>query len=385
MTLPIQTQAEILDGLIASLSASVGTPVTLTPGDTVLGVFDAFKVQVDRLQAISQQIVAIARLQTCSGSDVDTFLAQFPAFGGRFSAMAPTGAETFSKSSPASSVILIPVGTLVQNQSGSIQYAVVEDTNQASWDAAAGAYVIQVGQTSATTTIQGVLGASTSGSALRVTSGILSSLASQIPIDSVTNPNAITNGSDQETDAAVKARFSAWISTIGKANLASILSALNQIQAGLEIEPLENINAVGAPQNGCFTMVINDGSNSPPASLIAKAQAVLEATRGFTIQAHAIAPIQVLLEIALNVRLAAGATAATVLSAVAQAVAAYVNSVGDAGTVYASEITTAAQGADGVTSVQPGSVTINGSTADFPVSVLQVAETQVANVTVGTY
>lgn len=386
MTQPLRSQAQVLADMQATLSQSLGVPVVLSPGDTVLGMFDAVKVQFDRIQSAIYQATLLARAQTSSGPDLDSFYAQFGFY--RLKATPPQGLETFGRNTPAASVISVSPGTtIVQTSDGTIQYQVVGDTTQPNWNATAGAYQLPIGGLTMPVTVQGIISAGgTSGSSLRVAAGALNTLAAQVGgIDFVTNPNAISNGFDQETDAAFRARFPTYLATLGEATEAAILFAVENVQSGLAVDLLENENAAGLPQLGTFTTLVDDGSHNPSSSLLAACLAAANKSRAFTVEAQARGPAQAPLAIATNVHLANGTVVTSAISAVQSAIASYVNSVGDGATVYISGVESAALSVGSVVAVQPNSTTINGQAVDFTPSAIGVAVSSPSAISVGTY
>ena len=378
MTFPIKTFSGFVSDMTVAWGASIGLTPTFNEGDVLLAIFEAVASQDVFLQAQAQLVNQIARLTTSIGSDVDTFLAQFGFT--RLPAVLATGTETFTAPQPAPAQVLIyPAAGVVSTVGGAITYSVVPDTNQSAWNATLGAYVLPQGQTSVAVTIQ----ADAAGASYNVQAGQLTVLTQPIPgISSVTNPSSIDNGVNAESDTAVKARFVQWLNSLSKATQAAIIAAVSAVQAGLMFNLLENTTPGNTSAVGQFVAVIDNGTGTPPSSLVNAVQSAINSVRGFTILGTAVAVTPINPTIGLSVRVAAGYVSATVEAAVAAAVAALVLPIGQ--TLFVSSLESAALAVPGVVSVQPGT-TINGVNADLIFTGFQAARITTGHVSVGTY
>lgn len=368
--------------LIAAGVLPPGTVLTLQSGDVLLATMQAFSSQLVFLQALAQLVNDLARAQTSEGADLDTFYAQF-GFP-RHAGVNATGPETFTKLTPATSAVTVPAGTIVQTVGGAIQYQTIADPSQPTWNAAQNAYVLAIGQTSLTATVQALQ----AGTAANVIAGQLSQLGQSLPgIDQVTNPSIISSGINQETDAAYSARFVSWLNSLSKATLGAITNAVQSVPGVVDENIVENVNPSGASQPGEFVVAIDDGTGSPPASLVATVQSAVNAVRGFTILGQVEAVVKESVTISLSVRVAAGYTATVVQTNAAAAVAAATNGTQIGATLFiVADVEAAALAVAGVVSCQPGQTKINGAAADWvPATPLQAARTTPTGVTVGTY
>jgi uncharacterized phage protein gp47/JayE len=384
--LPSKSLTQLVSDMVAAWAQQLGYQPTLPDGDPLLALMQATAAQAVFLQAQIQIVNGLTLASTRTGADLDEWMAQFDFE--RLGATAATGQVTFGKLSPAASQILIPPGVIVQTAGGAIQYMVVADASQPTWSATLNAYVLAVGQSSLTATVQ----AQTAGSAYNVTANQISQIASNLPgIDTVTNAAAITNGLNAESDTAFLARFVQYLNSLSKATYGAIVSAIQGVQQGLLYGLQENVDTGGNAHPGEFVATIDDGSGSPPSSLINSVQAALEAVRGFTILAETIAVTTVTATIVVVVRLAPGTVSATVNAAAAQAVMAAVNSQpiggedGEGSLLYISQIESAAAATPGVVAVQPNTTTINGSAADLAGNARQRAITSLNHITVSNY
>ncbi len=383
MTILQKTISGIVSDEVATWSAQTDTTPVFTSGDPLLAFFQSVAVQVDFLQAQIQIVLNLARAQTSTGADLDSWMRQFNFF--RLGADFATGLETFIRLTPSSSQVVVPIGAIVQTVGGEIQYEVVSDSTQSAYSVTAGGYVLPAGQLSVDATVEALVG----GSASNVLANTLVQFGSSLPgIDQVTNLSPITNGQDAEPDASFRSRFILYLATLAKATEAAIRAAALSVQQGLLISLLENVQPNGTALLGSFTVVVDDGSGNPPASLLNAVFNAVDAVRAFSVQPFVVGPIQLVVTITLGVRLGtlpAGTLAAAVYVSVQNAIAAMVNELGPGEPLTGSSVIQAALSISGVASVSPSSVTLNGATADLMPTLQQEVRTSTATIAVSTY
>lgn len=390
-SLQFQTHDEFVASQTAAYGASLGILALLQPGDPALAVFEANATQADLLQFFQQIIWAAARLSTATGTDADSFVADFaPQFPGRLPATYATGPVTLTALTAPSFPVPVNTGVIVQTPGGAIQYQLVADTTQAAWSASQNAYILPAGQNVITATAQALV----AGSIDNVQPGQLSQFGTAVPgIDTVTNGAAITNGLDQESDAAMKLRFVQFLESLSKATVGAYLFAANSVQQGLDLLPLENTNVSLQAQAGINTMVVDDGSGAPPAALLASVLTALNSVRAFGIQVADKAPTVINVTVALTVKLVPTTAVSqptelqgTIQSNVQNAVVNYVNAVqlsANSQYLYLNNIVEVAKDADpNVLAVVLGSVLINGVAADLSIGTGGLPRTTLAGVTV---
>jgi uncharacterized phage protein gp47/JayE len=389
--LPGKSIAALTSDMVAAWAQQLGFQPTLPNGDPLLALMQAVAAQCVFLQAQIQIVNALTLASTRTGADLDAWMAQFQFT--RLPATSGTGSETFGKNTAAASPIQVPIGVTVQTAGGAIQYLTVADPTQPAWSPSLNAYVLNTGQTQIAVTIQAV----TPGASSNVTAGQLSQLATNVAgIDFVTNPAAIANGLNAESDTAFLARFVQYINSLSKATYGAIVSAIQGVQQGLLYSLQENVDTGGHARPGEFVATIDDGSGSPPGALIQAVQNALEQVRGFTILAETIAVSTVTALITMAVRLAPSTPSLPIVPSVVNAqvsaaVAAAVNlqPIGgvdnDGDLLYISQVEAAALTVPGVISVQAGNTTINGVNADLAGSLFQRSITTPNNVSVSNY
>lgn len=380
MTIPQKTLAGFVSDMVTTWQAQTNISTVFTSGDPLLAFWQSVASQLDFLQAQIQLVLALARAQTSSGADLDSWMAQFNFI--RLPANFATGQENFIRLTPASGQVVVPVGAVVQTVGGAVQYEVVADTTQSSFSAAVNGYIMNVGQSLVTATVEALVG----GPGSNVLANQLVQFGSSVPgIDQVSNPSPITNGIAAETDAAFRTRFILYLATLAKATYSALLAAASSVQQGLLIALLENVMPSGTALLGSFTTIVDDGSGDPPAALLNAVFNAVDETRAFSVQPFVTAPTSVQAFITLAANLAPLAVAATVNIAIQNAVATIVNQLPPGGRLNGSAIITAALSVTGVAAVNPASLTINGGTADLIPPISQEIRTTAANIQVSNY
>lgn len=390
MTIPSKTFPQMVQDMVTQWGSSTGRTPSLTQGSMILAIFESVAAQLDFLQAMAQAITLLSRAATSTGGDLDTWMADFNF--ARLSATFAVGPVQLLRNTPAAATISVPAATLnssgvyiggglVQTVGGAIVYQLIPDATQSSYNATSNSYQFPVGATSITATAQAV----SSGSAYNVTVGNLSQLGSQMSgVDAATNTVPISNGVDAETDAAFRARFVLYLSTLAKATKSAILAACQGVQQGLQIATQENVTAAGTPLNGSFTVFVDDGTGHPPQSLLNTVYAAADSVRAFSVQPFVVGPNILTATIVLAVRLAPGYTLGALQTAVVSAVAAVVNQLATNATLFVSAVNAAASSVVGVVAVQSGT-TINGFAADLVPPPSYEIRTSATTITVGSY
>lgn len=361
-----QSFSSIVANFAAAVQGSASKLVDFTVGSILLAVAEATSGVALWLQGLILTVSALTRAATSSGTDLDSWFAQF-GFA-RLPADAATGQETFARYTPTNQA-LIQVGVIVQTGDGSVQYTVVADTTNAAYSAPQGGYVLPAGQSSISVSVQ----CTAAGTVGNVSAGAVNTLGTSIPgIDYVSNGVAFDNGIAAETDTAARARFVLWIASLEAATLLAVMNAIASVQQNMTGIIAENQQYNGQAQNGYFTAIINDGSGSATSTEIANASNAIEAVRPLTVTYGVHAPTTVTVSVSLAITTASGYTHSAVAALVQAAIAAYITSIrttSSGATLPWSNIATQAYGVAGVTNVT--AVLVNGGTADLSIGYQQ--------------
>lgn len=358
----------------AAAQARTSDLVDFSPGAILRAVAEAIVADELWLQALTVQVLAVTRLSTSFGTDVDTFCVQFmPALPGtvstalpigtpRIQAVAATGQVTFSRNTVSSTAPFIPVGTLVKTADGSQSFRVYADPTNSSYSAALGGYTIPTGTASVTASVQAV----NAGSQGNVAAGTISLLASTIQsggVDTLVNAAAFTNGVDQESDAALKARFVQFIASLARATEGALTYAIQSLQTGLQVAIHEQVDPNGTTDYGMVTIYVDDGSGAPPSTVITAANNAVGAYRAAGVRVGVYGATTLLATAVMVITTASGFNHAAVVGQVGTALTAFINAVGLENTLHYTQLAAVAYGVAGVTNVS--AVTLNGGTADL--------------------
>lgn len=391
MTLPSKTQSQFVTDMTTDWAGRIGIAPSFEPGDPLLAIMESLSTQLVFLQGLVSAVLSLTRAQTSTGSDLDSWMNQFSFY--REPATFAVGPVTLGRYTPASSPINVPAatlntggtysgGTLVQTAGGAIVYQLIPDTTQSAYNATTNSYIMQVGQSSITATAQAV----TAGSTSNVAAASLSQLGSTVAgIDIVSNQSLINDGANAQSDASLLAAFPLYLGTLAKATQAAIIEAASQVQQGLFISTAENQTPSGGLQNGAFTVFVDNGTGSPPSSLLSAVYAAVYAVRAFTVRPFVAAPTLITVNVNIQLGVLASANQTTVLANVTAAIVAYINSLPEGATLYTSMIEQTALKADpNVVSVKSGT-TLNSANADLISTISQVLRTTAGNVSTAVY
>lgn len=305
-------------------------------------------------------VLQAIRASTAVGTDLDSWMADFGQT--RLAPHFAVGTVTFARFT-ATSQALVNVGALVQTADNTQQFAVIVDLTNPHYDAVNSRYVLPIGLASLDIKVQAV-NAGTQGN---VSAGQITSLVQPITfIDTVNNALAFTSGVDSESDAAFRARFVLYINSLSKATPGAIRYALSSISPAIRYSLVEDKNLDGSVHTGFFYAVVDDGTGSPDANFLSTCYAAVDAVRAAGITFAIFAPSTLGVTVLMTITTLTGFVHATVASAVAAAITAYLNSLQIGQTLGYSRLYQAAYSITGVDTVV--SATINGGTSDIVVA-----------------
>lgn len=380
-TLNTQSFNQIVQSFTSAAQAAATTLLEFTVGTVNLAIAESVAFVALWLQGLILSILALTRAATSSGSDLDSWMADFnfP----RLPGVQSSGTVVYSRVVDTAQAV-IPIGATFQTQDGSETYTVTLDTTNPNYSASLGGYLLAADTASVTVPAQ----ADDSGLAGNLNSSTQLQMTAAVPgVDTVVWGSGFANGVDVETDANYRARFPMYLASLASADTAAIEDAIINVQQGLVYEIVENKDHPGlGTDNGSFFVVIDDGSGSPSDALLQRVGDAIMAVRACGVRCQgAYAPSLVTPPIVLNYRVATGFTSGSVSQNVLVAIVNAVNATPlGAGTLFVSDIEKAALAVPGVEAVQPGT-TINGVNADYTLTTLQRPRIAVDNVTVGTY
>jgi phage-related baseplate assembly protein len=200
-------------------------------------------------------------------------------------------------------------------------------------------------------------------------------------VDTVSNASPFINGADAETDAALRVRFVAFIASLARATKTAIGYAISGIATNLTYTLVENQSYAGASQPGYFYVVVNDGTGSPPSTVLTAVAAAIDAVRPVTSTFGVFPPTVVTATIAMTITTAAGYSHSALVTQVQTALIAYVKGLPMGTSLPFSRLAQIAYDVSpGITNVT--AVTLNGVTTDLTATAQQVINTSSGSVTV---
>lgn len=365
MAIKTQNFTTLVRNQVTAIQGAARGLVDLTVGSILRAVVEANAAVILWLQSLILQLLATTRAATSSGSDLDSWVADFGLT--RLPGVAASGQVTFARFT-ATQQAVVPVGATIQTADGSQQFAVTLDTSNAAYSAALGGYVLAAGVASISVPIQ----AASVGAAANAQIGQINTLTQPITgVDTVTNPAAFTNGADKETDAALRTRFIAYVASLSKATKAAILYAITSLKQGVVSVLVENQLYGGATQNGYFYAVIDDGTGAPGATFLSSANNAIDAVRPFTVNFGVFAPVVVTAAVVMTITTASGYDHTATALLVKTAIQNYINALTLGQTLTYSRLAQVAYDASpGVTNVT--AVTLNGGSSDLTATSQQV-------------
>jgi uncharacterized phage protein gp47/JayE len=186
------SQSDITTQICAALAISEPDLDTAV-GSVTRNIIDAVASAISDASLDSQLLTYQYDIYSMTGSDLDAFVQLFGL--SRYPAARSTGLLTFSRGT-STDVISVPINTQVASTDGTVTVQTLA------------AVILSVGVSTASVVAQAVV----AGPAGNVAAGTFTQLQTAVSeINGVTNPQAFTGGSNQETDSQLQAR---WVATV---------------------------------------------------------------------------------------------------------------------------------------------------------------------------
>lgn len=359
----VQLSTRTFDQMVAdqAVAAQAQVPsrgLDFSRGTVFRALAEAFASVGMWLQGLVLRVLAATRAATSRGADLDSWMADF--FLTRVRAAFSNGEVTFARFTPTLAA-LIPVKATVRTRDNTWTFQVVADRSHSAWSEEQQGYVLGAGV--ATLTVPVV--ALTPGAGGNAAAGSVTLMSSPIPgVDTVTNAEAMVGGTEAETDEAFRQRFRDYLGSLSKATRPAIDYAVGQVQAGLSWSVLEGQQPDGAPAPATFTLVVDDGTGTPSADLLAKVAAAVEQVRAIGVTYSVIGPVVVTANVTMVLTVTPGVDRPAVVGKVAAALEAHINGLKLGSGLSYTRLTQVAYSAspyvENVTNVA-----LNGGTADI--------------------
>ena len=365
MAISSQDFTTIVRNQVAAIQGAVAGFIDLTIGSVLRAIVEANAAVALWLQGMILTLLATTRASTSSGSDLDSWMADYGIT--RLPAVAASGQVTFSRFTPTMQAI-VPVGATVETADGSQQFTVLADTTNPAYSASLNGFVVAPGYAGVTVTVQAVV----AGSAANASAGQVSTLTQSIPgIDTVSNAAAFINGVDAETDAALRARFLVFLAGLSKATKAAIGFAIQSVQDGVSYTLVENQTYAGVAQPGYFYAVVDDGTGHPTSIFLNTVANAIDEVRPITSTFGVYGPTLLTAGVVMTLTTAAGYNHSATTSLVTTALQSYINSLPMGQELPFTKLAQIAYDTSpGVTNVT--AITLNGAAADLVATSAQI-------------
>jgi len=373
MPLPVQTFNSYLQNMIATLVNNTPNVTNLRPGSVAYALLQAVTGNSITLQQLIAHVYNIARLATSTDIDVDSYVADY--------GLARDAATFSSVHVQVTRLIIgvdvfIPVGAVVQTLSG-IQFIVVADPTNINYQISQNAYLC----TSSFATVDVTTVAAIAGTSGNVAAHTIVQIVSGVfGFNSVDNSAPGTGGSNQETDAALKARFTLYIQSLGKGTIAAIDAAIEGVQAGLTFTNNDQLYFTGLDWPGGFTIVVDDGTGAIPTPTLDAISAAIAPVKADGIGYAVLAPVNTPINVTATVVHHVGSNPVTVQAAVVAAITNYINTPGVGVNVVYAALATVIAGVPNVDSTTL--LQVNGGVIDIPIDFKHLARANTITVTV---
>ena len=356
-TLNLKGIARLVQDQAAAVQAASSKLIDFSVGSVLRAFVEANAGVAVWLQALVLKVLAASRLATSTGSDVDTFIADFGLT--RLPAAAASGQVTFSRYT-ATNPAVVPVGANVQTADGSQVFQVVADATNIAYSPAVAGYPLAAGTASVNASVLAV----SVGTAANVAANTVTTMATAISgVDLVTNATALAGGAAAETDAAVKVRFVKYILGLSRGDAYGVGSALANLNVGLTYTLTDQYSYGGVFRPGYFYVVVDDGSGSPSAAFLASATAAVQAVKPLGCWFGCFPPVIVSANVSMTLTTLTGYDHNTVVGEVATLISANITALGlGAGLPY-TQLSAWAYSVAGVSNAS--AILLNGATNDI--------------------
>lgn len=332
MPLQVMSFEQLINTQVAAMQAAAGVVLDFNVGSILRSIIESNSGNALWLQSEAQWLLAITRLTTSTGNDVDTFVEQFGLT--RSPAVPATGFVTLSRYTPNQQGV-INVGALVSSATNNVNYSVGIDTTNPYYNPDLNQYLVPQGISSTSVPVT----ATTAGAIGNVLANQITTIQSVIiNMDTVTNPDAFTTGANQESDAALKIRFVLYLNSLSKATKSALQAAILSVPGVARYDLQENEDINGNLFRGFFYAVIDDGTGNASSTLLGNVSVQLEATRGLTIGFAVYDPIQFPTSVTARVTTDLTTPNGTVQTAVVAALQKYISELGFNSIIPYSEI-----------------------------------------------
>jgi uncharacterized phage protein gp47/JayE len=340
-TLPTKSFSTIVSDIASGMQGRLSSFLNFAIGSVLRAIAESYAGVVLWLQGMILSVAMLTRLSTSYGEDADSWIADFDIIE-RLGAVAATGLVVFSRYTASAAAPIIPVGAQIKTADGSQAFMVYADTTNSAYSPTAGGtaqnpvagYVMPAQITSLVVPVVSITGNPNNlnnapGSNGNVAAGAISVIAAEIQgVDAVTNPSSFSNGSDQETDEAFKARFRLAIKSLSRGTSDALTFSVVSLSTSFQAVVLPNQDYNGTTDYGMVTVIVDDGSGQIADSLLAKATNAIFSYIAAGIRCGVYKATRSNVAVQLTLAVAPGYYRPNVVAALSATIAANINSLG---------------------------------------------------------
>lgn len=356
MQLSLQNFTTLVQNMAAAVQGAAASLLDLTVGSVLRAILEANAALALWMQWLIVQVLATTRLATSTGSDCDSFGADFGFV--RLPAVAAVGQVIFARFTP-SSLAYIPIGTEVSTADNSQSFTVTADDTNPAFNGTG--YTLAAGVASLTAPVVAVI----AGVAGNVQAGTISVLSSAIAgVDTVQNNLGLTGGLNAESDAAFRSRFGSYLTSLSKATDIAIGAVIMAIQQGLTYSISENVDQTGAVQLGHFVVTVDNGTGAPPSWLLGEVQLAVNAVRPIGSSFAVQGPVVTDANVSMTLTTLPGLSHQDAVAAVAAGIESYIAGLGIGQSLNYTRLAQLAYAASNAVS-NVSAVLLNGASVDL--------------------
>jgi len=338
MSITPKTRAAIFNDLQAYLQSLDPRIIDFNIGSVLNSILDAPAAEMEQIWNALTNAFTAAYVSTATGEDLDNKAADFGLV--RREATYSTGYVTFGRSSSFNQDFTIPVGTIVQT----ISTTTTSGTQfQTTADVILPANQLNV----SSVPIQAVTAGSTGNIAANAISVISSPPAG---IETVANPAVTAGGTDQESDADLRARIPLYLSSLARGTRDSLEAAALSVNGVASVSIFEDFYDDPITP-GYVEVYVADSSGNATDAMIAAVQTQMDDYRAVAVTVMVKKPISLDMNVKCWITVEAGYSTSTVSANVATAITDFFSRLKLGDEVYRSELIAAISEVQGVSEV----------------------------------
>lgn len=357
---------------VIAVQALANSVIDFSVGSVMRAITESNSSILVWLQSMITELLSASRASTSVDANLDTWVGDYGII--RMQAMFASGVVTFSRSTP-SQAASIPVGSIVESADSLVQYQVVVNLIDTNYDIISDSYILPQGIYSIDTPIV----ATVAGTIGNVAPASINVLGTSIPgVDTVSNGIQFVNGTDSETDIALRARFVNYLGSLSKAVRVAVEYAISSTQTNLNYSITENYNYDGSINDGYFFVIIDDGTDYPSDILLTAISNSIEDIRPVCSQFGVFRAEIVSVNISMDIDTTVGYDHLVAVSSVITNITSYISDAGLGGPLRYTMLSKLAYDVPGVNNVS--NISLNGSVVDLIITNKQTIRPNIISV-----